>query len=110
MLQITISEQDRWLSSEELCACSDIDSATLYELVEHSIAIPIQGEVIEQWQFSVTSLVSVKKATRIKRDLLLDWAGIALILDLLDEREELEHEIHNLKQQLSRFKLPKTEE
>jgi chaperone modulatory protein CbpM len=105
MLQINISEQDCWLSSDELCECSDISSALLLELVEHSIAIPLQGEVIETWQFSVENLHQVKKTTRIQRDLALDWGGIGLILQLLDERDRLDHEVHMLKQQLSRFKI-----
>ncbi|MGI2108856.1 chaperone modulator CbpM [Shewanella frigidimarina] len=104
MLQINISEQDCWLSSDELCECSDISSALLLELVEHSIAMPLEGEVIEQWRFSVENLHQVKKATRIQRDLALDWSGIALILQLLDERETLEHEVNALTLQLNRFK------
>jgi len=105
MQQINISEQDYWLSSDELCECSDISSGLLLELVEHSIAIPLQGEVIEQWRFSVANLHKVKKATRIQRDLALDWGGIGLILQLLDEREKLEQEVDTLKQQLSRFNI-----
>jgi chaperone modulatory protein CbpM len=67
--------------------------------------MPLEGEVIEQWRFSVENLHQVKKATRIQRDLALDWSGIALILQLLDERDQLDHEVHMLKQQLSRFKV-----
>ncbi|KVX00706.1 chaperone modulatory protein CbpM [Shewanella frigidimarina] len=104
-MQINISEQDCWLSSYELCECSDISSAVLLELVEHSIAMPLEGEVIEQWRFSVANLQQVKKATRIQRDLALDWSGIALILQLLDERETLEHEVNALTLQLNRFKI-----
>ena len=105
MLHINISEQDSWLSSDELCECSDISLALLLELVEHSIAIPQQGEVIEQWQFSVENLHQVKKATRIQRDFALDWGGVGLILQLLNERDRLEHEVYTLKQQLNRFKV-----
>ncbi|MGX9462838.1 chaperone modulator CbpM [Shewanella sp. A14] len=104
MLQINITEQDRWLSSDELCECSDISAGLLLELVEHSIAIPFQGAAIEQWRFSVSNLHQVKKATRIQRDLALDWSGIALILQLLDERDRLEYEVNTLKQRLNRFK------
>ena len=104
MLQINISEQDCWLSSDELCECIDISSALLLELVEHSIAMPLEGDVIEQWRFSVANLHQIKKATRIQRDLALDWSGIALILQLLDERETLEHEVNALTLQLNRFK------
>lgn len=104
MLQINLSEQQPWLSSAELCASSDIDFDVLYELVEYNIASPIEGDVIEHWRFSIESAVTVKKATRIKRDLALDWGGIALILELLEERDALQQTVHELQQQLSRFK------
>ena len=43
------------------------------------------------------------KATRIHRDLAIDWADIALVLKLLGEVEVLRAENAMLKQRLSRF-------
>lgn len=104
MLHITVSEQDNLLNSEELCLCCNIDDTVLHQLVEHSITIPIGGEVIEEWQFTLSAVSLAKKATRIQRDLSMDWAGIALILELLDERDKLSAQVYNLQQQLKRFK------
>lgn len=104
MLHIRVSEQDSQLSSDEFCQCCNISQAVLHELVEHSIAIPIAGQVMEEWQFTVASVSLAKKATRIQRDLAVDWTGIALILELVEQRDSLSAEVNNLQQQLRRFK------
>ena len=43
-MQIIVTQKDDLLTSQELCLSSDINEAILYELVEHSIAVPIEGE------------------------------------------------------------------
>ena len=103
-MQIIVTQKDDLLTSQELCLSSDINEAVLYELVEHSIAVPIEGEHATAWQFTVSTVTLVKKAARIKHDLSLDWSAIPLILQLLDERDELISENEMLKQHLSRFK------
>ena len=104
MMQIIVTAQDNQLNSSELCLCSEISEAILYELVEHSIAVPLLGEQLTEWQFTVETVTLVKKAARIQRDLALDWSAIPLILQLLNERDELELANSMLKQQLERFK------
>ncbi|GAA61653.1 chaperone modulatory protein CbpM [Pseudoalteromonas sp. BSi20652] len=103
-MQIIVTQKDDLLTSKELCLSSDISEAILYELVEHNIAVPIEGEHVTQWQFTVSTVTLVKKAARIKYDFSLDWSAIPLILQLLDERDELISENEMLKQHLSRFK------
>lgn len=103
-MKIIEAPQGNLLTSQELCVSSDISEAILYELVEHSIAIPIEGERVTEWQFTVSTVTLVKKAARIQHDLSLDWSAIALVLQLLDERDELIAENQMLKQHLSRFK------
>lgn len=103
-MQIIVSQQDNILTSQELCVSSDINEDILYELVEHSIAIPLEGDHVNEWQFTVATVTLVKKAARIQHDLSLEWSAIPLILQLLDERDELMTENKMLKQRLSRFK------
>jgi chaperone modulatory protein CbpM len=103
-MKIIVPQQDTILTSQELCLSSDISEAILYELVEHSIAIPIEGERAAEWQFTVATVTLVKKAARIQHDLSLDWSAIPLVLQLLDERDELIGENEMLKQHLNRFK------
>jgi chaperone modulatory protein CbpM len=103
-MQIIVSQQDNILTSQELCSSSDISEAVLYELVEHDIAIPVAGEHVTEWQFTVSTVSLVKKAARIQHDLSLDWAAIPLVLQLLEERDELIAENRMLRQHLNRFK------
>jgi chaperone modulatory protein CbpM len=82
---------------------TNISETLLYELVEHSIVVPIFGIGSQEWLFSVTTVSIVKKATRIHRDLGIDWPGIALVLNLLDDIENLKADNEKLKKQLNRF-------
>ena len=51
---------------------------------------------MRQWRFTGVSLQKVQRAYRLKRDLGLNTAGVALALDLLDE-------VHTLQQRLNRY-------
>ncbi len=103
MIQLIISEVNPQLNVEEFCHCASISETLLHELVEHSIAVPVAGVHAHEWLFNITTVSIVKKATRIHRDLAIDWAGIALALNLLDDIEKLKVENEHLKKQLSRF-------
>lgn len=76
------------LTMEELCRFCDADSAWVVELVEHGALDP-QGTVRTEWTFRAISIARARKARRLQRDFELNAAGIALILDLLEERDAL---------------------
>jgi chaperone modulatory protein CbpM len=99
MAQISIMH----VSFAELCESVSINEELMLELIEHGIVAPIQGELREEWLFSASAVNVVSKATRIHRDLAIDWADIALVLNLLEEVETLRTENAMLKQRLSRF-------
>jgi chaperone modulatory protein CbpM len=94
---------DFYLSFEELCLSANISRKTLFELVDQNIVVPFAGSQPPQWQFHVTCVMQVKKAVRLYRDLEINWSDLALVLNLLDEINQLNNEIFQLKQQLSRF-------
>ena len=77
----------------------------LLEIVEYGILQP-SGQPPAEWLFDAGALVVVKRALRLRRDLDLEWAGIALALELMAELEQLRHESSQLKQRLSRFEQP----
>lgn len=108
MNQFIITEINPHLNVQELCQCTYISENILHELVEHSIAIPVFGVCSHEWLFHVTTVSIVKKATRIHQDLAIDWAGIALVLNLLDDLDQLREENSRLKKQLSRFTMTKS--
>jgi chaperone modulatory protein CbpM len=59
------------------------------ELVQEGVLEPL-GPGGPQWRFAATSVVRIKKAQRLQRDLGVNLPGIALALELLDRIEALE--------------------
>lgn len=80
--------QDSWLTLDELCEICNLSSDTIQEIIAYEIIHPKQVSQGKQ-VFSVADLQRVKTALRIQRDLGVNLAGVALVLDLLDEMEEL---------------------
>jgi chaperone modulatory protein CbpM len=76
------------LTSMELCRFCDADETWVTELVEHGVLTP-DGTSFSEWHFRGTNIVRAKKARRLQRDLGLNAPGIALVLDLLQERDAL---------------------
>lgn len=80
------SEVLETLTLQELCRFCHADEAWVIELVEHGILDPVGGTT-DNWRFVGTSIVRAKKARRLNRDLGVNTAGVALVLDLLEERD-----------------------
>ena len=78
----------RWYSLGELCAICGIDATLVVEMTAHGV-IPVPGDQPDAWIFSEHDLLRSKKAIRLRNDLGIDWSGLALALDLLDEIERL---------------------
>lgn len=91
------------VSFAELCQSVSLSEELLLELVAHGIVAPVQGELQEEWLFSVSAVNVISKAARLHRDLAIDWADIALVLRLLEEVDKLRTENAMLKQRLGRF-------
>ena len=86
------------LTLEELCEAAGISPEFLQELIEYGvIEIP---ESIPQQRFTLMHLQRVRTTQRLQHDLEVNLAGIALILDLMDEREELRQRLQMLERLL----------
>ena len=83
----TVIEEDS-LTLGQLCRACGVHADWVISLVEEGIIEP-QGEDMRLWRFSGASLVRARSALRIQRDLGVNLAGIALILDLVEELENL---------------------
>ena len=90
------------LDMKTFCHVVDIKAAYVIEIVEHGILEP-QGRQPDEWLFDDESLIVAKRAARLQRDLALEWDGVALALNLLDELEQVRAENRMLKQRLGRF-------
>lgn len=87
----TLIEDDS-LTLEQLCQACGVHADWVISLVEESIIEP-QGNEVHVWRFSGASLVRVRSALRLQRDLGVNLAGIALALDLLEELENLRSQL-----------------
>lgn len=90
------------LGMEEFCEVTDLSAAYVIEIVEHGILEP-QGKVPKDWLFTDYELVLAKRAAKLRHDLELEWEGVALALDLLEEVKQLRAENQMLKQRLGRL-------
>ena len=84
------------ITTEEICRLSNINIDTMVEIVEHGIIQPKGGDNLkhqpDSWLFDPELIGTAKKAIRLHRDLDIDWAGIALAIELLDELDTLRNE------------------
>ncbi|WP_110951079.1 chaperone modulator CbpM [Pseudomonas bohemica] len=87
---------------QEFCQVVDMPVAYVIEIVEHGIVEP-QGVTPDEWLFDTYSLSVAKRAAKLHRDLAMEWDGVALALNLLDELEQVRAENRMLKQRLRRF-------
>ncbi|EPX80123.1 chaperone modulator CbpM [Litoreibacter arenae] len=76
------------LTLHELCRFCDADEAWVVQLIQHGVVEPRQASGSE-YSFSHISVLRAKKARRLERDLGVNMPGIALALDLLEERDHL---------------------
>ncbi|MDE2305085.1 MAG: MerR family transcriptional regulator [Gammaproteobacteria bacterium] len=76
------------LTLEELCRLCAVDSQRIVALAEEGILPGATGPA-QHWRFGGAALRRARVALRLQRDLEVNLAGVALVLDLLDEIEEL---------------------
>lgn len=87
----------------ELCEREGVSREAVLELIQHEIAEPLEGSSVEDWCFDATSVHWMNRALRLQRDLEIDWVAVAMLIDLLREREALDRENQYLRQRLERF-------
>lgn len=86
----------------DFCQCASLPREWLIEIVEEGILEP-GGSDPEQWLFDMQAVTVARRALRLRQDLELEWAAIALALQLLEELEQLRGENCQLRSRLSRF-------
>jgi len=88
----TILEEDVELTLGELCRHCQVEADFVVELIHEGVIDPITPSG-PRWTFRGHCLTRLNRARRLQRDLGLNLAGIALALELLDERERLQAEL-----------------
>ena len=76
------------LDLRELCRFCRVEQEWIIELVDYGILDP-DGAERHEWRFHGYNIVRARKAGRLHRDLGINAAGIGMILDLMNERDQL---------------------
>lgn len=97
-----MSDQELLLRLRELCEDLQLSREACEELVDQGIVQP-RGERPEEWQFDITSVSVVRRAVRLHHEMDLDWSAVAVVVNLLEERDQLRAELDALQQRLNRF-------
>lgn len=97
VLQSEIIETRREMSLSDLCRVCTVTSERVVQLVDEGVVEPVGREPAE-WRFSGRTVTRVVVAERLSRDLRLNAAGAALVLDLLDEVKQLRQRLIRLEE------------
>lgn len=89
------------LRVDDICQRLAADPDDVLALIDHEIIEPTgaRGE-----QFSEEALPVAARALRLHQDLEMDWNGVAMALDLLDELQALRRENRQLRAELARMR------
>lgn len=93
VLNGTLLDEQVTLSMSDLCLACSCRTEWVLELVSEGILEP-QTRERDEWYFSGDSLPVALTAQRLERDLGVNIAGVALVLELLDEIRLLRARLH----------------
>jgi len=104
ILRGEIAGEPERFTLEEFCEACGLNMQIVLELVEHDIVDPEKyAAETTSWSFSIYALHRVQRAMRLRRDLEIDFPGLSLALDLLDEVDRLRDQVRRQEQQLQRL-------
>lgn len=86
-------------SFQQLCSICEVSPETLAAMVEEGV-LQARGDRPSHWVFTAASVTRVRRACRLRGDLELDFSGLALALDLMEERDRLRAEVDRLRNHL----------
>lgn len=87
------------LTLQELCRICAIHAERAMEMVAEGLLEP-SGSEPAHWRFTGVALWRAQTALRLQRDLEINMAGAALVVELLEELQELRQRVRMLKRQL----------
>ncbi len=91
-----------YFSFEQFCETINLPGDRVQYIVELGILTP-KGEQPDEWQFDADMLSTARRAQQLHRQLEVDWPGVALALQLLEQIDNLKSENQQLRQRLARF-------
>ena len=92
-----ILDEECLFTLDEISRVCSVRTEFIIELVDEGIVEPMEQQREQrQWTFTGNSLMRVRKARRLQQDLGINLAGIALVLDMLEENERLRERLGRL--------------
>lgn len=85
---VDVFDEEHYVTLEELCRLTGVQSEVVIELVQEGVLEPVDIHA-SHWSFSGNYVRHVRIAGRLQRDLEVNTAGVALVLELLEELEQL---------------------
>ena len=83
-----VPEEPAELTLSQVCRACSVQTEFVVELVEEGALAPV-GREPQRWRFTYAHLRRIRVASRLQRDLGLNFAGAALALELLEEIEAM---------------------
>lgn len=90
-----VIDADTNLTLAQFCRVCSVHADYVIELVEEGVIQPF-GEEVTQWYFPGFCIQRTRKARRLQADLGINLAGVAVILQLLDEVDYLSRRLKEL--------------
>ena len=100
-LNVLTGEIIEAMNLRELCCSCGVQSAWIVKLVDEGILEP-EGADPSTWRFSAISITRTRIAWRLHSDLGVNRPGIALALDLLEQRRDMNLHLQRLVRSLER--------
>ena len=97
-----MTKQLIYFSLEQFSQQLPLNRELIIEMVDLGIVEPA-GTQPHEWQFDIDMLAAARRAWRLHQQLQVDWPGIALAMQLLQQLDELKSENQRLRSQLNRF-------
>ncbi len=91
-----VEEEAETLTLGELCRRCGVHVELIVTYVEYGMLNP-SGREVTAWRFSAASQRRVARALRLQQDLDINPAGVALVLDLLDQIDALHAQLNLLR-------------
>lgn len=91
-----VVEQELTFTLYQLSRACLADAEQVRALVDEGVLTPRAGNEPPQWVFAGDALTRARLALRLTRDLDLNAAGAALVLDLLDQIDALQARLQRL--------------
>lgn len=94
-IQVELLDDQQGLSLAELCQVCQISGEDIRLLVAEGVIEPLD-ENLTDWRFHSLSIGRVLRVKRLEKDLGLNLAGAALVIELLEEIDQLKNQVRRL--------------